>query len=303
MAMREVYHPGELSVQSRAGVQIEASRIANSIHSTMPPVAQAFLLKQRMAIAGTVARGGSVWASLLTGQPGFMKAVDEQTVEIIAFPLSIEPLAENMRAGEVIGLLVTDLATRRRMRINGRIERVTPGKIFVHTQQVYSNCQKYIQQRHLAAENLGISPGRTFSRSGCLTPTQEAWIERADTFFIASAHCESGADASHRGGYPGFVRLIHAHRLIFPDYPGNMMFQTLGNISVNPHAGLLFLDFENGNTLQLTGRAQIIWDELWMAKLAGARRLVEFTIDEVIERAGNCPLRWSLVEYSPFLPK
>jgi len=158
MAMMEVYHPGELSVQSRAGVQIEASRIANSIHSTMPPVAQAFLLKQRMTIAGTVARGGSVWASLLTGQPGFMKAVDEQTVEIIAFPLSIEPLAENMRAGEVIGLLVTDLATRRRMRINGRIERVTPGKIFVHTQQVYSNCQKYIQQRQLVAENLGISP-------------------------------------------------------------------------------------------------------------------------------------------------
>jgi hypothetical protein len=80
------------------------------------------------------------------------------------------------------------------------------------------------------------------------------------------------------------------------------MFQTLGNISVEPQTGLLFLDFESGDTLQLTGKAQVIWEKERVAAFAGAERLVEFSIEEVIETKGAVPLHWQLVEYSPFLP-
>ena len=84
--------------------------------------------------------------------------------------------------------------------------------------------------------------------------------EAADTFFVASAHPRRGTDVSHRGGDPGFVRMLDDHTLRVPDYAGNSMFNTLGNLHVNPRAGLLFVDFDRWRTLQLTGTATIRFD-------------------------------------------
>jgi len=111
-----------------------------------------------------------------------------------------------------------------------------------------------------------------------------------------------GADASHRGGLPGFVRVEGDRRLEWPDYPGNAMFNTLGNLAADPRAGLLFVDFEQGHTLQISGRARVVWDERRAAEFAGAERVVEFDVEEVVERRGALPLRWRFVEYSPFNP-
>jgi uncharacterized protein len=120
-------------------------------------------------------------------------------------------------------------------------------------------------------------------------------VARADTFFIASAHPERGADASHRGGRPGFVQVAPDGRsLRFPDYTGNRMFKTLGNLTVEPRAGLLFVDWESGATLQLTGRADVVWDD--------TERRVEFAIDEVRERVRAMPARWHLIEPSRLNP-
>jgi predicted pyridoxine 5'-phosphate oxidase superfamily flavin-nucleotide-binding protein len=135
-----------------------------------------------------------------------------------------------------------------------------------------------------------------------LTGEQRRLISEADTFFIASAQPEGGADASHRGGNPGFIRFLDENTLEFPDYPGNTMFNTLGNIAVNPNAGLLFLDFERGGTLQLTGEARIVWDAERAASFAGAKRVVEFRVEEAIETRGIVPLRWRFEGYSPFNP-
>ena len=103
-----------------------------------------------------------------------------------------------------------------------------------------------------------------------LTAKQQDWIQKADTFFVATAHPFRGADASHRGGQPGFVAVVDAQTLIWPDYSGNMMFNTLGNIVSNPKSGLLFLDFDTGRTLQLTGAAEIVWEPAEVARFAGA---------------------------------
>ena len=120
--------------------------------------------------------------------------------------------------------------------------------------------------------------------------------------FIASAHVEGGADVSHRGGTPGFVRVVDARTLLMPDYAGNTMFQTLGNLQANPQAGLLLIDFASGATLQLAGTTHIIWNRQRVAEFAGAERLVEVTVAEVVEIADAHPFRSHTVEYSPFNP-
>jgi uncharacterized protein len=311
------YHAGELAVQARVGVQEMARRIGNSIRPSIPAAAQEFLRGQPMLVVASLDADGRVWASLLAGPPGFVRALDERTVLIAARPAAGDPLGDNLRTGAQIGLLAIEFATRKRMRLNGVVEGLSadtdgrPGgglALRVHAQQVYSNCHKYIQAREWTALPDGRASGGDpdssppMPRHHALTAGQQRWIERADTFFIASGHPEGGADASHRGGLPGFVRIQDDGRLVFPDYAGNMMFNTLGNIAANPSAGLLFMDFKIGATLQLTGRADVIWDADRIAEFAGAERVVAFEVDEAIEITGAYPLRSRFVGYSPFNP-
>ena len=131
---------------------------------------------------------------------------------------------------------------------------------------------------------------------------RKALVAAADTLFIASFHPEGGPDASHRGGAPGFVSLLDERTLAFADYPGNNMFNTLGNLIAQPRAGLLFLDFETGDTLQLTGRARLDWDPVTVAAFRGAQAVVViFEIEEALETSG-AGVRGRLVEYSPANP-
>jgi ferredoxin-NADP reductase len=99
-------------------------------------------------------------------------------------------------------------------------------------------------------------------------------------------------DASHRGGERGFVRVANDRRLEFPDYAGNNHFNTIGNLVLDPRAGFLFVDFATGSLLQLTGRAAIDWDSEAVASLPGARRLVAFDIEEIVELPAAVALRW-----------
>lgn len=301
--MTTPFHAGERAVQRRAGVQTAAARIGTGIRPTIPAVAQAFLRLQQMVIVGSVGKRGQVWASLLTGEPGFAAAVDERSVTIAATPVPGDPLGERAEIGDMIGLLAIDLAQRKRLRMNGQITARPAGGFCIKTQQVYANCPKYIQARVLHATDRAPEAPRRLQRAGLLSEEQRAWIGRADTFFLASADLTGGVDVSHRGGNPGFVRVLDATRLVFPDYAGNTMFQTLGNITVDPHAGLLFIDFEGGTTVQLTGHARVLWDAERTAEFAGAERLVEFDVDEVIAITGASPLRGRLVAYSPFNPR
>lgn len=300
--MTAAFHSGGLNAQASAGVRAAARRIGAMIHPTIPPAAQHFLRQQRMVVAGTLDERGRVWASLLTGQPGFIQALDERTLRIAAHPLAGDPLRDNLRTSDEIGLLAIEFATRRRMRLNGKAEVRPDGNLYVEARQVYGNCSKYIQAREEQVDIAALPLPQAVRRAATLTKEQERWIAQADTFFIASFHPEGGADVSHRGGHPGFARIVNGTQLLWPDYAGNNLFQTLGNIAEHPQAGLLFLDFERGSTLQLTGTARVTWDAARAAEFAGAERVVEFRIEQTLAIAGASPLRWRLVEYSPFNP-
>lgn len=302
--MGSEYHDGEIEVQRRAGVRGMAERVGRGIRPTIPSPARRFLEEQPLVVVGSVGGDGRVWASALAGRPGFVRAPDERTVEIDALPAPGDPLAENLeRPGSDVGMVAIDLAARRRVRLNGRAER-RPGGIRVRTRQVYANCPKYIQARvwETPADVERDADRRGVARARALSEGQRRRIARVDTFFIATAHPEGGVDASHRGGNPDFVRFLDEDTLEFPDYSGNAMFNTLGNIAANLNAGLLFVNFEGGNTLQLTGRAAIVWDPERAAAFAGAERVVEFGVGEAVEIEGAVPLRWRFGGYSPFNP-
>lgn len=296
------YHAGERWVQQQAGVQKEAERLTKMIHPTVGTKAHKFLQEQCFAIAATVDSQGWVWASLLLGKPGFIEVVSDRKIQIPISSIRGELLQENLEASPDLGILVIDFANRRRLRLNGKAS-LDHHYINLTTEQVYFNCPKYIQKRHLVTDPTVPSTNKLSVQEWKTLPSK--WqnpIADADTFFIASWHPESGADASHRGGNPGFIQLSNHQKLIFPDYVGNNMFNTLGNLVAYPQTGLLFLDFEGGNALQITGKVEIIWNQSEVASFSGGQRLIEFKVHRVREIFYAHPLRWQFIEYSPFNP-
>lgn len=280
------FHPGELELQGRAGTLEEASLIGRAIRPVLPRGVSRILARQRFAIAASLDTAGRVWASLLEGPPGLISVSDDQMLRLAAPARAGDPLAGNLEARPELGLLVLDPTTRQRLRFNGR-GLLTPQGLFLLVEQAYGNCPKYIQKR---APLEDAAPGaRAKARVlDALGPAQMAFVRRSDTFFIASFHPQGGADASHRGGFPGFVRVRDPRRLAFDDYPGNGMFNTLGNLVAYRRCGLLFVDFETGDLLQMSGSARVAEDFS-----------VEIEVEAVTETPRGSALRWAFVQYSP----
>ncbi|MBX9918871.1 MAG: pyridoxamine 5'-phosphate oxidase family protein [Mycolicibacterium frederiksbergense] len=290
-----VYHPGELAVQRRLGQSDIAARLSRMVRDEIPDAAAEFLADQPMAVLAAADDAGRIWTGLVTGPPGFVHVTDEQ-IAVDALPVTGDPLREVL-TGQThrVGMIAVQPQTRRRMRVNG-VAVPTGAGLLIQPDQVYSNCPKYISRRHI--EGVVSAPEKHVRHHGdTLDARAQQIIAAADTFFIGSADTEGNTDASHRGGNPGFLQALSPTRLRWPDYRGNSMFMTLGNISANPRAGLLIPDWDTGTTLQLTGTAEIIWQSEPDAQCS-----IEFTVDEVLELTGVSPLRWSSAELSPANP-
>jgi len=280
--MATPFHSGEMAVQARAGVQTLAGQVGRMIQPGIPAVAQQFLSHQTMLIVGASDPSDRIWASLLRGPAGFLTVVDDTNLRVQAVPVHGDPLDGHLSRGSHVGLLAIEFETRRRMRINGRVTDNRDGHWSVQIEEAYSNCPKYIRTRGPMIQGAGPHSREMHSADG-ISEAQQRWLARADTFFIASAHPQGGADASHRGGKPGFVQVLDAHALQWPDYAGNNLFQTLGNLSVNPGAGLLFVDFDRGGTLQLTGHAELLWETGQGSTVPETGRSIRFHIQRVVE--------------------
>ncbi|HWH76099.1 MAG TPA: pyridoxamine 5'-phosphate oxidase family protein, partial [Candidatus Binatus sp.] len=271
------YHEGELSVQKHAGVGREGLQADQMYHAALPAGVRKFLPRQQLAVLATIDGDGRLWASMRSGRSGFLQVIDNQTLQIGGCGHPEDPLLPNLAANDAMGALVIDLAGRNRLRLNGTARALPNGQILLMTKQVYGNCQKYIQARAIVGEQDSLNAPACHDVR--LSDSQRNWLAQADTFFIATAHRQAGADASHRGGTPGFVRVENDRRLIFPDYPGNNMFNSLGNVESNPRAGLLLPNFQTGAALQLTGSAKILWQDPRLSDFAGAQRLIEIEIE------------------------
>jgi predicted pyridoxine 5'-phosphate oxidase superfamily flavin-nucleotide-binding protein len=249
---------------------------------------------------------GDAWASWITGEPGFVHAPDARVLQVAALPQSGDPLDATLHAGAALALLGIELSTRRRNRANGVVGARTAHGFTLAVEHSFGNCPQHIQRRDvepLASEPRPPSQSRRESRS--LDDAMRALIVSADTFFVASYVDEPApdvaraVDVSHRGGKPGFVR-VDGDVLTIPDFAGNMHFNTLGNLLINPRAGLCFVDFACGDLLQLVGRTEIVFQGAEVAQFAGAQRLWRLHVERAVLRSAALPLGFRLRELSPF---
>ncbi len=302
------FHKGELAIQARLGAQERMDRQGRRIiREFMPEQHRQFFAQLPYLIVGTVDSSGHPWASILVGEPGFLSSPDQQTLEVTAKPLFGDPLATTLADGIDIGLLGIELHTRRRNRLNGVVNSTDVEGFKVKVAQSFGNCPQYIQSRMFEWVELDPATSKPIHEIDTFGETEQAMIAAADTFFIATAYQDqsaglaSGVDVSHRGGKSGFVRMDQNNTLTVPDFAGNCHFNTFGNIELNPYAGLLFIDFQQGNLLYLTGSAEVIWEGVEIAAYEGAERLFRFHLKIGYRIEGSLPLRWSNPEYSTFL--
>jgi hypothetical protein len=141
-------------------------------------------------------------------------------------------------------------------------------------------------------------------RRSRFTDEDRDFVASVRFFFLATANPDGAPDCSFKGGDPGFARVVAPDLLVFPDYDGNGMFKSLGNIRANPRIGLLFIDLiERPRRLRVNGTAQVLREDPLMAEFEGAQALVRVTPEDIFP---NCPRnipRLAVVEESPHVPR
>jgi predicted pyridoxine 5'-phosphate oxidase superfamily flavin-nucleotide-binding protein len=317
--LNDGFHEGERAIQTRVGVRDRMSEVGSRvIRSYMPEQHRQFFTQLPFLIAGTVDDAGHPWASVLAGPAGFITSPDPEQLAVRALPLAHDPLVKTLVSGAPIGLLGLEPHTRRRNRMNGVVGHIDAQGFSVRVGQSFGNCPQYIQARE--PEFVGVSDdvSPALERADQLDDAAMDLIRQADTFYIATAHPAAhtlagtindgperaqGVDVSHRGGKPGFVRMDGPRMLTVPDFSGNLFFNTLGNLTVEPRAGLLFMDFGTGDLLQVSVRGEIIWDGTELRSFQGAERLLRFSVTGMQRMPSALPLRWGQATLSPVLAR
>lgn len=293
-AKNSPWHEGELALQRSVGaVDMMASVGQRQLARTwMPDQHREFYAQLPFVVLGAVDRQGDVWATLRAGQPGFMNSPDPQTLHINLEPEPNDPAQEGMGEGDAIGMLGIELHTRRRNRMNGVVRRQLEPGLEISVSQAYGNCPRYINLRQYHfVDAQAVAPVQL----SVSDPQVRRLVTAADSFYIATYVVRDGerqVDASHRGGKPGFVRMDEDGSLTIPDFSGNLFFNTLGNILLNPRAGLVFVDFQTGDLLQMSGSAQVLLDDPEISAFQGAERLLRFTPQRIVYRPAAIALRW-----------
>jgi uncharacterized protein len=277
------FHAGELAVQQQAGVRDEAARLVRMLEpAQLRGGMAAFLAGRTSAVITGRDASGRLWTSPLAGPPGFLEVVSPAVLAVRASLPEADPLY-GLPPGQPVGLVVVEFATRRRVRVNGVLAAASDGTLTVEAEQAYGNCPQYIRQRVVGPDTIG-RPGGDVRRGAALSARDAQLAGTADTFFLGTTHPGRGSDASHRGGPPGFVAVRADGRLCWPDYPGNNLFNSLGNLAVEPAAALLFADFGTGRTLQLSGTAEVEWNAAAPTEDASTGRRVCFSPERLVAR-------------------
>jgi hypothetical protein len=167
---------------------------------------------------------------------------------------------------------------------------------------MYHQGQRELQD-HFASRALADRLDEKLRRER-FTAADAAFVGESPFLFLATADAEGRPDCSFKGGLPGFARVAAPDLLLFPDYDGNGMFRSLGNIRVNPHVGLLFMRIgEKPGRLRINGVAEVAFDDARLAEFPGAQLLVQVTPTDIFP---NCPRyipHLEMVEASIYAPR
>ncbi|WP_417666306.1 2Fe-2S iron-sulfur cluster-binding protein [Roseibium sp.] len=302
-----IFHEGELIVQARAGVTAQQrKRVEAFIRPEMPVQHRVFFESLPVLFLGLLDDRGRPWATPVVGQPGFVMTPSAGRMTISNVPILGREFELSMSTGDRVGVLGLEFATRRRNRMNGIVGQVLENGFSIDVHHSFGNCPKYIQKRAFAPSETE----RTALRRRAVKtsdPAIQNILLKADTFLIASRSADvdsgtsAGVDVSHRGGRPGFLLHNNDGSLSFPDYKGNMFFNTFGNIEVDGRVGLFIPDFQTGDAVYVTGRAAVDWTSERTARFAGAERIVDIWPDEVWYAEDVLPLTLAEMETAPEL--
>lgn len=301
MNEKEPFHEGEIAIQKLAGERSVALRNGAGLAQVVMPEALPFLAEQRLIAISTCDARGPVWVAVWFGPAGFITSDDGRRVTIARTAWE-DPVSTSMREGSSVGILAIELATRKRLRINGIVAAIDRDRVEIGVREAFGNCPKYIQRRNVqdAVQQL---PGAPVASGRALDAVRRAAVASADTLFVGSVHPERGADASHRGGTPGFVRVTSEASLRIPDYRGNGMFQTLGNVATDARASIAVADFDRARVLSMTGTATLAFDgEDPSHPTGGTGRYWDFQLEEWLEVSMPASLRYQLIDAWRFNP-
>ncbi|KZM24171.1 FMN binding [Ascochyta rabiei] len=300
---------GELKMQKLLNVP----DIDNPTSSMLTPQASSMLQRAPLLAIGTLDGQGRPWTALWGGTPGFSEPiggnfvgtrtlVDSKHDPVVHALLGSSPKNMTMQpkdGGKMLSGLAIDLVTRKRMKLGGKMIAATVREVDIESEadaelpadapktqnqvqlvtkieESLGNCPKYLNQyefRPAMATPSLVSEGPSLGSEG------RALIDKADMFFLSSATA-SDMDTNHRGGPPGFVRIISPTCIIYPEYSGNRFYQSLGNLYHNPLIGMTFPDYETGDVLYTTGTAEILVGEDAAQMMPGANLAVKINFTD-----------------------
>lgn len=335
MTLGSQYHPGEQAVHKL----LRIPQRDNPTHHGLP-LALGYRIAQSPLVAfGTLDQQGRPWATIWGGEAGFCQPISQNILgvratadvrhdpvlqELFTVPVEdgksrdiVDDAVVRPEGGKLIAGLSIDLATRDRVKIAGRmavgtVARTDPGvgdlQLAVQVEESLGNCPKYLNKKHIVAH----IPSPQIVSEGAGIPLLQAAVElidKADLFFIASKHGSQSMDTNHRGGAPGLVRVFRNESaekggvtLIYPEYSGNRLYQTLGNLQQDPLAGIVIPDFETGDVLYLTGRTTILVGEKAGKYMPRTKLAVRIDVTEARFVRDGLPFRGKVIDYSPYNP-
>lgn len=314
--MSTVFHSGEILIQTESGVEKRADKMGNKlIRDHIIDQHKEFFENLNYVFIALHGRTGKPWITFIQGPAGFIFSPNETTLNISTKTIAQDELGLQVWQGNAVGIVGLDLSNRRRNRLNGNFKHSEHDeKLSIKVGHSFGNCPKYIQLRnfepYLATEkslaDKKLSVRNNYEHIVELSENDVNLIEAADTLFIASSKQQhSDLDASHRGGNPGFVRVNDNKELWFNDYPGNNFFQTFGNVQNYSYVGLMFIDFDSGDLLLLSGQSRLekVNDQSQVNESNFLPRRFHFTLEKGLRVKQAVNGTWSEVEMSPFLNK
>ncbi|KAF2713736.1 hypothetical protein K504DRAFT_145639 [Pleomassaria siparia CBS 279.74] len=306
----------------------------NPTSTLLSPQASSMLQRAPLLAIGALDAQCRPWTSIWGGHAGFSRPLGggiigtRTIVDGVNDPV-VQALVGDVEKGEVTqdetkmfaGLSI-DLMIRKRVKIFGHLVAGSVSEIdieFEHStdkpkgapekqdqiqlvtkiEQSLGNCPKYLNQYEIRPA-LVTSKVVSHQSSELCTGAKEL-IGKSDMFFLSSSTTED-MDTNHRGGPPGFVRILSDTEIVYPEYSGNRLYQTLGNLQMNPKVGITFPDYVNGDVLYITGTAEILVEHAAASVLPGSNLALKITIDEALLVASGLPFRGTRKDSSPYNP-
>lgn len=304
----------------------------NPTSAMLTPQASFMFQRAPLQAFGTLDTQSRPWVTLWGGSSGFSEPlgqgmvgtrtlVDSKYDPVVralvgdAEKSAVAPLTHGAD-GKLIAGLAIDLMTRKRVKTAGRLVAAMLQEVqgqgeneLVQTQdqlqivtkieQSLGNCPKYLNQYvirpALVAPQL-VADGPSLSVEG------QDLIAKSDMFFLSTS-TEDDMDVNHRGGPLGFVRIISASEIAYPEYSGNRLYQSLGNLQLNPKIGLAFPDYATGEVLYVTGTAEILAGKKAAELLPGSNLAVKISIQQSRFVRGGLAFRGEKKEQSPYNPR